>query len=680
MKRIKKDYFRLSAVVIILLSGQLFAQTIADTLKQRLSSQKGKERIGTLIRLSQQFIYFDSKQSEKYSLEALSLAQQFNDEGNKAEGYYYLGFSRYRLGNYQEALNDLYKATEVWKNLKNYNSLAAAKTLTAIINYYIGRYEISTKLYSQNLVYYKSKNNMIYYSKMLTNLATVYSKKGNYDKALDNLLQAETIAKKYAAGDAYFIGNLLCNIGEAYSGKKQYDLALKNYFEALEYLKKINLTDGIANTQRDIGLAYLETKDFSQSINYLNLAIKNYIQINYDNGVMEVKESIIKYYKAVNQLDRALEETRSLESMSATAKDTVMLANSFNHYADIYETKNNHALASKYFRKYFLMKNSIEKEEAKQNFIGLQVLTDAEEKDMENITLRQENELQKERLKTSMLIFFSVIGGLILFSVFLFILYQKEKNIRKYAALLEKKNEEINVQNNKLEEVILAKDKFFSILAHNLKNPFWALLGLNNILEEDYNELSDSEKREIITRMGSSIENVYRLFEDLLSWAKTQQSAIKPVKEKLDADVLINNSIKPYELRAKEKNVGIIVNVDHNLSFNGDRFMLETIVGNLVDNAIKFSRLNSTVEVTASGNTREVDVSIKDYGAGIPEDKIVKLFKIGENISSEGTLNEKGTGLGLIICNEFVKLNSGEMLVESKLNEGTKFTIKLPAE
>ncbi len=680
MKRLIKLYLKLSALILIFLSVHFSAQTLVDTLKQRLSTQKGKERIGTLIALSQQNVYFDSKQSREYALEALSLANQNNDEINKAEAYYYLGFSEYRLGNYQVALQYLNNASETWKNLKNDNSLATARNLIAIVYYYIGRYEISTKLYSQNLVYYKSKNNMIYYSKMLTNIANVYLKKENFEKALENLLLAERFARKYSANDSYYLGNLLCNIGEAYFGKKKHELALKNYYEALEYLNRIKLTDGIANVQQDIGLAYLELKNYSESINYFNLALKNYSEINYTKGVMDVKDNIIKYFKEVKKPDIALKEAESLEEIATSAKDTLMLAKSYNHFADIYEAKGNCVLASKFFRKYLNLKTSIEKEENKQNFLGLQVLTDAEEKDMENINLRQENELQKERLKTSWLIFFTVIGGLIVFAVFSLMLYKKEKNIRKYAALLEKKNEEINIQNNKLEEVILAKDKFFSILAHNLKNPFWALLGLNKMLDEDYSELSDSEKREIIIRMGSSIENVYKLFEDLLSWAKTQQSAIKPVKENLNAAELIYTSVKPYELRAKEKNVNILVNTDENISFYADRFMLETIIGNFVDNAIKFSKENSNVEVAAYNEDNNFVISIKDFGIGIPDEKIEKLFMLGENISSQGTQNEKGSGLGLIICKEFLKLNNGEIFVESKVNEGTKFSIKLPLE
>jgi signal transduction histidine kinase len=680
MEKFFKSVFNYGLFLVIILTVRLPAQNNIDSLKQLLTVQKGSERLNTLLALSQRNLYVDSKQSKIYAEEALSLARQLGDENSRAMAYYFLGFSKYRLGNYTEALNDLNESMDSFNNLKNYYSLAMARNMAAIINYYIGRYEIATKLYSQNLVYYKSGSMMKDYSKMLINLANVYYQKGNYDKALENLLEAEPIAKQYASNDDYLIGNLFGNIGEAYFGKKEYTLALNNYQTAIEYLNKIKLIDGIANIQMDIGAAHLEMKNFPGAINYFNLALKNYIEIKYTKGVMDVKEKIVGYYKAVNQPAKALEELHNLELLCIDAKDTVMLSKCYNHYAGIYEAKNDYAAASKYFRKYFTLKNIIEKEEHKQNIIALQVVTDAEQKEMDNMVLKQVNELQKERLKRNMLIYFSVIAGLILFSVFLYVLYKKEKNIRKYTVLLEKKNEEINVQNIKLEEIIQAKDKFFSILAHNLKNPFWAILGLNKLLGENYYEYSDSEKMEIITRMGSSTENVYKLFENLLSWAKTQQSTIKPIKEKLNAAGLFYNSIKPYEIRAKDKNVNINVKADKDIFFSADKFMLETIIGNFVDNAIKFSHENSNVTVAAFRDNKELTILIEDNGIGIAEDKIGKLFKIGENISSKGTLREEGTGLGLIICNEFVKLNNGQVTVESILNEGTKFTVRLPIE
>jgi len=666
--------------VLVLLSLQCFAQSGVDSLKQVLTTQSGAARIPTLLVLSQQNLYFDSEQAKKYAEEALALAISAKDDLSKPDAYYYLGFSIYRLGNYTLALDYLDKSVKGHYQNKNFVTMAIAKNLMAIINYYIGRYEISTKLYSQNLVYYKSKNMMKDYSKMLINLATVYLQKGDYDKALDNLFKAESYIKQNAPNDAYLVGNIACNIGEAYSGKKDYDTALKYYMTAQENLKKIGLTDGVANTQIDIGSAYLEMKEYAKALDYYNQARNNYKQIKYAKGIMDASENIIRFLKNTGQPDKALSELHGLEAMGIEAKDTLILAKCYNHYAEVYELKNNYVETAKYYKKYRTLQNIIDEQAKKQNIIGLQVLTDAEEKEMENTTLKQENELQKEKMKSGLLVLFSVTGGLLLFVIFLLILYRKEKNIRKYASLLEKKNEEINRQNVRLEEAVLAQNKFFSILAHNLKNPFWAILGLNKMLDENYNDLPDAEKKEMITQIGSSVENVYKLFENLLSWGKTQQAAIKACREHLNLKEVINNSIKIYEIRAMEKNVAISVEADENISVFADKFMLETVLGNIIDNAIKFSEVESEVKVTAAANEKEVSISIKDSGIGMSKAKIDKLFKIDEDVSSEGTLKEKGTGLGLIICKEFIKLNNGEVSVESIPKEGTKFTIRIPNE
>jgi signal transduction histidine kinase len=675
---LRKWWFKLNVFVLVLLSIQMSAQTSVDSLKHLLSTQSIKDRIPNLITLSQQNVYLDSKQAKLYAEEALFLAKQIGDEKSQASAYYYLGFSKYRLGDYSAGLSDLFKTMEINTRIKDYTSLAITRNLIAIINFYIGRYEISTKLYSQNLVYYKSVNNMKYYCKMLINLATVFSQKGNYDKALENLHEAEEYAKKNASEDAYFVGYIICNIGEAYFGKKEYNLALKNYFESLEYLKKINLVDGIANLQMDIGLAYLEMKNFGQAINYFNLARKNYIDIKYIKGVMDVNENIIRYYKAVEQPNKALEEAQSLETMCIDCKDTVMLAKCYNYFAEIYDAKHDYAVSSKYYKKYFALKNIIEENEDKQNVVALQLLTDAEETDMENVTLKHDNELQKERLKNSRLIFISVIVGLVLLSVFLFVLYKEEKNIRKYAALLEKKNEEINIQNNKLEEVIQAKDKFFSIIAHDLRSPFTGLLGLTEVINENVDELTSAELSTVIEQLHLNVKNLFDLLKNLLDWAQMQQDNIQCNRIEIGLLKIVESNMNLIASLANQKEITINCNIPANQTVLADEAMLNSILSNLLSNSIKFTRHGGMVTVSSKTiDANLLEVSIADTGIGMSESMVNKLFKISEKVGRYGTEGEKSTGLGLILCKELVEKNGGTIRVESQENVGSTFYFTL---
>ncbi len=667
--------------VFFSLFAKLAGQTRVDSLKQSLSSAKGADRIQILVTLSQQHLYIDAVQAKTYAEEALTLSKQASDIHLTAESYYYLGFSKYRLSNYQEAIDDLYKSVELHNSLNDLLSAASAKNLNAIIHYYIGRYEISVKLYSQNLVFYKSRNMMKEYSKMLTNLATVYTKKGDNDKAVENLISAEAYAKQYASEDAYFVGNIICNLGEAYFGKNEIKLAMQKYSEALTYFNKIKLVDAIANTQMDIGLAYLTTKEYPKAIQYFSDAKNNYMGIHYDKGIMDVEENIIHYYKCIGQYDKALEETKFLETLCSQLKDSVMLAECFSHYADIYDNKKDFSSSSKYYKKYFELKSRIEKEQNIQNMIGLEILTDAEIKDFENLSLKQENELQKVRLKTNKFIFISVIIVLLLISYFVFMLYKKEKNIRKYAVLLEKKNEEINLQNTKLEEAIQTKDKFFSIIAHDLRSPFTGLLGLTEYILEHTTSFTHEELLDAFTKMHASINNLYTLLKNLLEWTLMQQNKISFNPSETDLQKVIDFNINLISPLADKKDVKINCSLPEGTVVMADYAMLNSILGNLLTNAVKFTKRGGNISVNCKFiENNFVEIKVTDTGIGIPENILNRLFQLNQKVGRNGTEGEPSTGLGLVLSKEFVEMNGGKIRVESREKIGSTFAFTLPGK
>lgn len=679
VRELKKHQIFLWIIVFFSIAPQLSGRAQLDSLKEVLLSARGKTRIETLLTLSRLSLYIDAKQSKVTAEEALSLAMQASDNHNTAEAYYYLGFSKYRLCRYQEAINDLYKAVDLQSSLKNYASAAVARNLVAIINYYIGRYEISVKLYSQNLVYYKTLNMMKDYSKMLTNLATVYTKKGDYNKALENLLIAEAYAKKYSPDDDYFVGNIICNAGEAYYGKREYALALQKYLDALAYFKKMDFIDAIASTQMDIGLVYLDTREFPSALNYFTAALNNYQDIQYSKGIMDVKECMIRYYKSLGQYDKAFGETTALEKLCVTVQDSAMLATCYSHYADIYENMRDYSASTKYFRKYFELTARLEEDRNKQSMIGLQILTDAEVKDMENITLKQENDGQKERLKLNTVIFLAMILVLLLVSVFFFLLYKKERNIRAYAALLEKKNEEIKRQNEKLEEAIQAKDKFFSIIAHDLRSPFTGLLGLTELIIDNTDELTHEELIEMVRKLHLSVQNLFMLLKNLLEWTQVQQNTISFKSREIDLQKLVEFNINLSLPLAEKKNIQVTFDLPEQIIVVADEAMLNSVIGNLLSNAIKFTPRGGriTIQYSVIANST-LQLTVSDTGIGIPEDMLDKLFLINEKVGRVGTEGEASTGLGLILSKEFIERNGGTIKVQSTENNGSTFKITLP--
>ncbi len=227
------------------------------------------------------------------------------------------------------------------------------------------------------------------------------------------------------------------------------------------------------------------------------------------------------------------------------------------------------------------------------------------------------------------------------------------------------------------------KDKFFSIIAHDLKSPFSALLGFSELLLENHATYDDAEREEYIRFINDGSIKTYKLLENLLTWAQSQTGRIKFTPEKINIEELINEIISLLEEPAGNKEIKLISNTERDLSVNADKNMINTVIRNLISNAIKFTPKGGDITVKSHKTTDEnnqefVKISIKDSGVGISPEIQTKLFKITENVSTKGTEKEAGTGLGLILCKEFVEKHNGKIWVESEVGKGSNFKFTIP--
>ncbi len=240
--------------------------------------------------------------------------------------------------------------------------------------------------------------------------------------------------------------------------------------------------------------------------------------------------------------------------------------------------------------------------------------------------------------------------------------------------------ERLNVERSeiRLHQLNADKDRFISILGHDLKSPFNNLLGLSEVLTEDISKL-DKDKIEILAnQIHTTAQNTYNLLEDILKWARTQQGRI-PFKPQIlnfrDICIDIFNILSP---NANAKNIAINYSAPDNINIFADIDMLKTVIRNLVSNAIKFTNNGGAINISAEQTASNVTISVSDNGMGIEPDDITKLFNISEVLSTKGTAGEKGTGLGLLFCKEFVEKHGGKIWVESEVGKGSDFKFTLP--
>lgn len=234
----------------------------------------------------------------------------------------------------------------------------------------------------------------------------------------------------------------------------------------------------------------------------------------------------------------------------------------------------------------------------------------------------------------------------------------------------------------KLLELVDTKDRFFSIIAHDLKNPFNAIIGFTELLHHDYDRYSDKEKKVILRNIHDSAHNTFKLLENLLEWAVVQTGEAKVRPESIDIFTLVSDTVRLLKPQADIKKVQIIFDIKNGTEAWVDGEMIKTVLRNLLSNAIHYSnpggKITITIDTVNKHGKKYVSVIIADQGVGITKENLKRLFKVGEKFHTDGTSGEKGTGLGLILCHEFITVNQGEIWAESEEGKGSEFCFILP--
>jgi signal transduction histidine kinase len=231
--------------------------------------------------------------------------------------------------------------------------------------------------------------------------------------------------------------------------------------------------------------------------------------------------------------------------------------------------------------------------------------------------------------------------------------------------------------NSRLTVLNATKDKLFSIIAHDLKNPFSSILSFSEILLTKFRDLAEDKKLKFINAIFDSSHRIYDLLENLLQWARTQTGNIQYKPESFDLSEVIDLNYDLVKILLEEKEISFTKNINDNTIVFADRNMINTVIRNLLGNAIKYTEKGAiSIDILIKGDFAEVNVT--DSGSGISEAKMASIFDIEQGKSTSGTRGEKGSGLGLLICKDFVLINKGEISVKSVVGQGTTFTFKLP--
>lgn len=225
-----------------------------------------------------------------------------------------------------------------------------------------------------------------------------------------------------------------------------------------------------------------------------------------------------------------------------------------------------------------------------------------------------------------------------------------------------------------------SKDKFFAIIAHDLKAAFHGILGFSEVLDTEFDELDDASKRKIANYLNESSQSTYKLLDNLLEWARLENGSMPYRPKALQLDQLIEDTVYSLQFMAAQKNISLTTRLQSDIWIEADMHMLQSLVHNLVANALKFTPNGGTIQIFDEVKDDQITISVQDNGTGMNDVQLQKLFNVAYSQSTNGTNGETGTGLGLLLCQQFVQQHKGALNVCSQLGQGSTFSFNFPLD
>ena len=633
-----------------------------DSLRGLLENTKlDSIKVDLFNKLSYEFLYSYKDTSEIYAQHALSLSKEIDYQKGIAESLINIGNISNIEGEFQIAFDQFLNAMEIFQKINDSTGIAHVYSRLGLTHHFLNNYDKALE-YNKLALSISKKINKKDVENIYNNMGLAYMMTDKIDTALfyfeKSILTATKLKNKNVVMYSYG------NIANIYLSQKKYDKALEMY-KKIERLSeelgdKISLSISLSNISSVYSELAEETNIKSEKTHFYKLSVEN-------------AHRALKYAEEVN----------SLTHMNFT----------YYNLAFSYKGLDNYKTAFEYAEKYINTTDSLYNIDKIKEIENLEKKYKTEQQKIKIENILKETELKEEiiiKQNQIILVGFLTFFLILILLTFVFILYRKKKNA---FVLLNQKNEaiknqrsEIASQRDNLSELAFelkktnkTKNKFFSILAHDLKNPFQSILGFSELLKDQTSSKDFSNTVKYADYIYDTSSKTYALLENLLNWARFQSGVMKYNPNTLILSELITESIDINEVAAKTKGINISTNLDKSNTIFADRYMICTILRNLISNAVKFTKRGGEISISTESKGSTIDIFIKDTGIGIKKENLARIFKLDQSFSTYGTDKEAGTGLGLIVCKEFAEKNKGELIVKSKVDEGSTFILTIPA-
>lgn len=661
-------------IILVALCLNVSAQKRIDSLTAVLKKPlPDTTKVITLLTLSAEYEYVDVSKSRDFTEEAIQITEEKGLIKYKPSAYQSLG-SIYRVGgDFQSALKADNKAFEIGVTIKDSSQIATSYNNVGHDYYDLGEYD---KAYHNFLQSYRTANSLkdsLTMAIALHNIGRVYKELGQYKESLDYLKLSRKISAKIndAEGEPYSLSEL----GDVMLRQGKYDSAFATLLLTLEKSRNLNLRVLEPRTMLNISELLVAKKDFARAYLFYDTAIELYrstndrfgiAEVNLGRGLALMKQE--KYDDAMTAIQSSLDDAKKLNAR-------ILQLQCFQNLSTLWEKKGDYQKALNYFKQYELVEDSLFSQDMQSSMLRDQVSFETESKDFQIAYLSQQQVEQESAIKKQEFVRNILVVVMALSVILLATVYRSGQRRRKINTLLLEHQEEMEKRSEELEKLNQVKDKFFSIISHDLRSPINALSGLLDLL--DKGAIAPSELPEHIRELKTRFHHTRTLLNNLLDWTLLQMDKLNLQAAKIDLSKIVAENIDLLE-PVHGKDITIVNEIPKPAIAWGDSNTVNLVIRNLITNAVKFTNAGGKVYITGTEQPNEWQISVKDNGIGMKPEVLKILFDKTAPYTTRGTANEKGTGLGLILCKEFVEKNGGRIWVESTEGQGSTFYFTIP--
>lgn len=667
----KKSSFFYS-IFLVAASHFASAQSNLDSLRQVLSDATSDSvRVRILIKLSSEYQYLNIDQAQIFALDALGISEKNDWDWALAESTNRIGFVATIMGDFTTALTYFNRYLQSARKLND--SLSIAKALNNIGQDYtnLGEYDDSYYYITRSYKIARSLQDSLLQAVCLQNLGQVFKELGQYDIATNHFAISSKLSKQIGDqdGEAYIENEF----GGLYLSKKDFLRAEKSLSRALHVIRerKINVIE--PETLTKLAELRLEQKEFDNSLAYYDSANQLYAvsknmfgmaTTNLGKGKVLLQQR--KFPESFELIDEALSSAKLLNAR-------ILEIDCYEQLSLLAEQRGDFKMSLNYHKNFKAMRDSLFNQDfAEKLFQDLRFETEAKDSEIAELSLArslQAREIKRQSFIRNILAVSASLTAVLLFSV-----YRSGRRRKRINRLLLEHQTEIKKRSVELEQLNQVKDKFFSIISHDLRSPINSLSGILDLMDKD--QIKPQEFARLVKELKIQFNNTKTLINNLLDWALLQMDKLKIQPERINLKQLVDENFRLLS-SLHLKDIGMINHLPENLYASADLNTINLVFRNLILNSIKFTEDGGKIWIEAQVKESEIVVSISDNGVGIAPEVQSFIFEKTPGYSTRGTANEKGTGLGLILCKEFVERNGGKIWFRSEVGNGSTFSFTL---